>query len=95
MVYYTALGDDAGRRRSRAGLESAKVHLRSVLGRQVRMKFTPEVSFQEDVGLTHVERISQLLKQIEVESKGAPTGEDPADEEDPAGAGAESKVSAE
>jgi ribosome-binding factor A len=93
MVYYTALGDDAGRRRSRAGLESAKAHLRSVLGRQVRMKFTPEVSFQEDVGLTHVERISELLKQIEVEAKGASTGKAPADEEGPAGA--ESKVTAE
>jgi ribosome-binding factor A len=95
MVYYTALGDDAGRRRSRAGLESAKAHLRSSLGRQVRMKFTPEVSFQEDVGLTHVERISQLLRQIEVEAKRDSAAADPGAEEGSAGAGAEPKVSAE
>jgi len=74
IVYYTALGDDAARRRTRAGLESASAHLRTALGHQVRMKFTPEVEFEEDVGLTQVERVSQLLKQIESETKkpGAP-----------------------
>jgi ribosome-binding factor A len=64
-VYYTALGEDRERRGTRAGLISARVHLRAVLGRQVRMKYTPDLEFQEDVGLTQVERITQLLKQIE------------------------------
>ena len=41
------------------------------------MKFTPEVSFQEDVGLTHVERISELLKQIELEAKRIAPGPGP------------------
>src|SRR5262249_19478202 len=76
IVYYTALGDDAARRRTRAGLESATAHLRTELGHQVRMKFTPEVEFEEDVGLTQVERVSQLLKQIESESKKPGSGSD-------------------
>jgi ribosome-binding factor A len=77
-VFYTALGEDRERRGTRAGLKSARVHLRAVLGRQVRMKFTPELEFQEDVGLTQVERITQILKQIQTNPEtgpGAPRAE--------------------
>jgi ribosome-binding factor A len=82
IVYYTALGDDAARRRTRAGLISATAHLRTTLGHQVRMKYTPEVEFEEDVGLTQVERVSQLLKQIDSESK-KPSGDGPEPAEAP------------
>lgn len=68
-VFYTAFGDDAAKRRTHAGLVSATAHLRAALGQQVRMKFTPELEFEEDIGITQVERVSQLLKQIETESK--------------------------
>ena len=64
IVYYTAMGPDTDKRRTRAGLVSAKAHLRSVLGHQVRMKFTPDLDFEEDVGLAQVERVTQLLKEI-------------------------------
>src|SRR5919197_5805044 len=63
-IFYTVLGQDKDHRRTRAGLESARTHLRSVLGHQVRMKFTPDLEFEEDVGLTQVERVTQLLKEI-------------------------------
>jgi ribosome-binding factor A len=36
-----------------------------VLGHQVRLKFTPEIDFEEDVGLQQVERVNELLRQIE------------------------------
>jgi hypothetical protein len=32
------------------------------------MKFTPDIEFEEDVGLTQVERVTQLLKEIGVTS---------------------------
>jgi ribosome-binding factor A len=35
-----------------------------VLGQQVRMKFTPDLEFEEDVGLAQVERVSELLREI-------------------------------
>jgi ribosome-binding factor A len=63
-VFYTVMGQDKDHRRTQAGLRSAKAHLRAVLGHQVRMKFTPDIEFQEDVGLTQVERVTQLLKEI-------------------------------
>jgi ribosome-binding factor A len=63
-VFYTVMGQDKDHRRTRAGLLSARTHLRAVLGHQVRMKFTPDLEFEEDVGLTQVERVTQLLKEI-------------------------------
>ncbi len=66
-VYYTVFGEDRDARRTRAGLESARPHLRSVLGHQVRLKFTPEIEFEEDVGLAQVQRVTELLRRIETE----------------------------
>src|SRR6266508_3471397 len=63
-VFYTVMGQDKDHRRTRAGLLSARTHLRAVLGHQVRMKFTPDLEFQEDVGLTQVERVTELLREI-------------------------------
>ncbi len=66
-VYYTVMGENRDHRATEAGLRSARAHLRSTLGRQVRLKFTPELEFEEDLGLAQVERVTQLLKQIEAE----------------------------
>ena len=63
-VFYTVLGENRDHRRTRAGLMSARSHLRATLGHQIRLKFTPELEFQEDVGLAQVERVTELLKQI-------------------------------
>lgn len=65
IVYYTVMGQDKDHRRTRAGLNSAKAHLRTVLGQQVRLKFTPDLEFEEDVGLAQVERVTELLRKIE------------------------------
>ena len=67
-VFYTVMGQDKDHRSTRAGLRSARTHLRAVLGHQVRMKFTPDLEFEEDVGLTQVERVTELLKEIRASS---------------------------
>src|SRR6266508_6371473 len=63
-VFYTVMGKDRDQRSTRAGLQSARAHLRSVHGQQVRLKCTPELEFEEDVGLAQVERVTQVLKEI-------------------------------
>jgi len=44
------------------------------------MKFTPDLEFEEDVGLAQVERVTELLRQIgakrTVEEPGEPGGGD-------------------
>jgi ribosome-binding factor A len=63
-VLYTVMGQDRDRKATRAGPRSAKPHLRAVLAHQVRLKFIPDLDFEEDVSLAQVERVTELLKQI-------------------------------
>ena len=79
QVLYSVLGDDAAKRATSAALESARPHLRSVLGRQVRLKFLPDLDFEEDDSFDRLQRIDQLLKESQATQTTA-TEEDPASE---------------
>jgi ribosome-binding factor A len=87
-IFYTVMGKDRDHRATRAGLQSARSHLRAVLGQQVRLKFTPELEFEEDIGLAQVERVTELLRQIGAtsastkEKDGEVGDEDDEDEDD-------------
>jgi ribosome-binding factor A len=63
-VFYTALGDDRERAATRAGLRSASAHLRAAIGKQVRLKFLPELRFEEDASFAQAERIDDLLRTV-------------------------------
>ena len=63
-VYYTALGDEKAKASSRAALRSATPHLRHELGRQVRLKITPELRFEEDTSLQTGDRIERILGEL-------------------------------
>jgi ribosome-binding factor A len=63
-VYYTSMGDDRVRAGTRAGLRSAAPHLRTVIGRQVRLKYLPELEFEEDVSMARSERIEALIREL-------------------------------
>ncbi len=67
-VYYTVYGGEEERNASRAGLEHAAGHIRTVLGRQLRIRTVPELRFVFDRSLDHVERIEALLKEIKASS---------------------------
>ncbi len=68
-VFYTALGDEREKKATAAGLRSARSHLRQVIGHQVRMKFLPDLEFEEDDTLQTAERIEQLLRELNREEK--------------------------
>jgi ribosome-binding factor A len=71
-VYYTVLGEESDRKATRAGLQSARPHLRSVIGRQVRMKFLPDLKFREDEGIDRADRVEEILRGIhEEEDRGS------------------------
>ena len=63
-VFYTSLGDDRARAGTRAGLRSARPHLLREVGRQVRLKYLPELEFEEDVSMERGERIEALLREL-------------------------------
>jgi ribosome-binding factor A len=61
-VYYSALGrqDDT----TQAGLRAAGPHLRAVLGRQVRLKYLPELHFSEDPAIEQGQRVEQIIREL-------------------------------
>ena len=63
-VYYTAFGEDRERASTRAGLRSAIPRLRGVIGKQVRLKFLPELEFHEDASLEQAARIDRLIARL-------------------------------
>jgi ribosome-binding factor A len=64
VVYYTVLGEEGERNATAAGLRSASGHLRQVIGHQVRLKFLPELVFEEDDTMERAERVDELLRRI-------------------------------
>jgi ribosome-binding factor A len=76
-VYYSALGRVGKKRRAvitelqpeqreelAAALNSAAPHLRAALGRQVRMKYTPELVFRADPSIAAGKRIDEIIRDL-------------------------------
>jgi ribosome-binding factor A len=68
-VYYTVLGDERAAAGTRAALRSAAPHLRHELGRQIRLKVTPELRFEQDEVPAAAERIDALLDQVHADAE--------------------------
>ena len=62
-VFYTVFGDEAARADSAAALESAKGVLRSEVGRQTGVRFTPTLAFVADAVPDNARHIDDLLAQ--------------------------------
>ncbi|MCZ2528201.1 30S ribosome-binding factor RbfA [Streptomyces sp. HB2AG] len=62
-VFYTVFGDETERESSAAALESAKGVLRSEVGRQTGVRFTPTLSFVLDAVPDTAKNIDELLAQ--------------------------------
>jgi len=58
-VYVGALSDDAAE-----ALEERRVQIQRAVGRQVRMKRTPRLSFQADPAVAAGERVEELLRRL-------------------------------
>lgn len=55
--------------RTLEGLQSARGFLRGVLGRRLRLKYIPDLSFSVDETLEQGFRIHEILKSLETESR--------------------------
>jgi ribosome-binding factor A len=66
-VYYTVYGDDVARQESAMALESAKGVLRSTVGKQTGIKFTPTLTFVADHVPEHAANIDHLLEAARAE----------------------------
>ena len=66
-VYYTVHGDEAERRRTAQGIESAKGYLRKELGSRMTQRVTPELHFVIDKAIDEGARIEDLFARIHAE----------------------------
>jgi ribosome-binding factor A len=62
-VFYTVMGSETERLGSAAALESAKGMIRSEVGKQLGIKFTPTIEFVLDALPEGVARMEELLQQ--------------------------------
>jgi ribosome-binding factor A len=89
-VYYTVLGDKLNSEpdlaAAVAALESAKGVLRSMVGQQTGVRFTPTLTFVTDVVPDEARRMEELLakaKEADAEVARIASGAEPAGEADP------------
>lgn len=63
-VYVSIMGDEAVRAATLEGLHSVATHLRSRLGRSLRLHAAPTIDFRLDASVAHAARIESLLARI-------------------------------
>lgn len=63
-VYFNLLGGQDHRAEALAGLKSATGFIRSKVGKQLNLRFVPEIEFTYDETEDQAQRIDELLKQV-------------------------------
>ena len=63
QVYVSLMGDEADRASTLAGLANLAPHLRSRIGKALRLRAAPEVEFRIDDSIARAARIDSLLAQ--------------------------------
>jgi ribosome-binding factor A len=63
-VFVSVLGSDRKRRESLAGLNSAHGVLQARIGRELRLKRTPQLSFEYDPSVERGVRMTQLIDEL-------------------------------
>ncbi len=63
-IYVSVMGDEQSVRDTLAGLGRALGFVRREIGRRIRLRFTPEISFALDTSLEYSDRIRRILDTI-------------------------------
>jgi len=60
-IYFVSMGDDSRRAEAEEGLQQAAGFLRRELGKRIKLRFVPAISFIYDRSFEYGERIDKLL----------------------------------
>ena len=63
-VYYSVLGDESERESTQAALDRAAPRVQGIVGREVRLKYNPKLTFVFDESVEQGLRIEKLLHKI-------------------------------
>lgn len=67
IVYFSVLGTEEERSSTIKALHSAASHVRSMVGRRIRLKYLPKLDFRVDVSIEHGTYMSGLLRELVAE----------------------------
>ncbi|MBU8906969.1 30S ribosome-binding factor RbfA [Desertibacillus haloalkaliphilus] len=67
-VFITVLGDDQKKEDTLKGLSKASGFIRSEIGKRIRLRKTPEISFEFDESIEYGNKIERLLNDINKET---------------------------
>lgn len=68
-IYVSIMGNDDQIKSSLEGLNSALGYIRREIGRRIKIRFTPEISFALDKSLDYSEHIQKLLLKVQAEER--------------------------
>lgn len=68
-VFISVLGNEEQKEQTLKGLDKAKGFIRSEIGQRIRLRKTPEISFEFDESIDYGNRIETLLHQINQDNK--------------------------
>ncbi|WP_153123782.1 30S ribosome-binding factor RbfA [Peribacillus tepidiphilus] len=68
-VYISVLGNEEQKQNTLIGLAKAKGFIRSEIGQRIRLRKTPEISFEFDESIDYGNRIETLLHQLNLEKE--------------------------
>ncbi len=63
-VFVSIMGSDVERAATMEGLASVAAHLRARVGRELRLRLAPEITFRLDESIARAARIESLLAQV-------------------------------
>jgi ribosome-binding factor A len=73
-VFYSSLAREEDRPQLRAALRKAAPFLRRAVAREAKLRYTPEIRFEEDTSLEQGFRVDELLRRLEAEHEPDPSG---------------------
>jgi ribosome-binding factor A len=68
-VFISVLGDEEQRENTLKGLAKAKGFIRTEIGQRIRLRKTPEITFEFDESVDYGNRIENLLHQLHHDQK--------------------------
>lgn len=63
-VYLSVLGNDEQKESTLKALDQASGYIRSELGRRIRLRYTPELTFKFDNSIEYGSKIERMLKKL-------------------------------
>ncbi len=63
-VYFSIIGSDEEKEKTMAGLQSSSGYMRREIGRRLKLRYFPELTFKFDDSLEYASRIEKIIKEI-------------------------------